>query len=133
MTKEDFAHFKYLVVDDDDLARDLIGATLGRVGATQVMFAEDAVTAFRMAQQHQPDFILLDIYMPEVDGWALLDRVRQVLPQVVVVMVTGSRHSEDFNQSLDQRVDGFCVKPVMPQVMEKALINARQRRLAAAR
>jgi CheY-like chemotaxis protein len=132
MTKDDFAKFKYLVVDDDDLARDIIAVTLGRIGATQILFAEDATTALHMAQQHRPDFILLDIYMPDVDGWTLLDQVRHVLPQVVAVMVTGSRHGEDFTQSLDQRADGFCVKPVMPQVMEKALTNARHRRLAAA-
>jgi CheY-like chemotaxis protein len=133
MKKNDIGKFSYLVVDDDDLSRDVIGATLARIGATQVLFAEDAKTAFRMVQQHRPDFILLDIYMPDIDGWALLDRVRQVLPQVAVVMVTGSRQSADFTQSMEQRVDGFCVKPVLPDVMEKALIAARIRRQAAGR
>jgi CheY-like chemotaxis protein len=128
MTNIDIGKFSYLVVDDDDLAREVIGATLTRIGATQVLFAEDAKSAFRMAQQHRPDFILLDIYMPDMDGWALLEKVRLVLPQVAVLMVTGSHQRTDFTQSMEQQVDGFCVKPVMPDVMEKALITARRRR-----
>jgi DNA-binding NarL/FixJ family response regulator len=68
--------------------------------------------------------------MPEIDGWAFLERVRQVLPQVAVIMVTGSHHQADFSQSMEQRVDGFCIKPVMPDVMVKTLINARARRAA---
>jgi CheY-like chemotaxis protein len=130
MTKDDIGKFSYLVVDDDEFARDVLGSTLGRIGATQVFYAGDAKTAFRMAQQHRPDFIMLDIYMPEIDGWAFLERVRQVLPQVAVIMVTGSHHQADFSQSMEQRVDGFCIKPVMPDVMVKTLINARARRAA---
>jgi CheY-like chemotaxis protein len=133
MTKNDIGKFSYLVVDDDELSREVIGATLARIGATQILFAADAKTALRLAQQNRPDFILLDIYMPEVDGWALLDKVRQTLPQAAVLMVTGSHQGADFTQSMEQRVDGFCVKPVMPDVMEKALINAKRRKQASGR
>jgi len=128
MANNEIGKFSYLVVDDDELSREVIGGTLNRLGANTVFFAEDAKTALRMAQQHRPDFVLLDIYMPEVDGWMLLDQLRQLLPLVAVVMVTGSRHPEDFTQSMDQRVDGYCVKPVMPDVLEKCLLSAWRRR-----
>jgi two-component system copper resistance phosphate regulon response regulator CusR len=131
MTKNDIGTFSYLVVDDDDMSRDVIGATLTHIGATQVFFAEDASAALHMAQQHRPDFVLLDIYMPEVDGWGLLEQLRRVVPQAAVLMVTGSRQQGDFLQSMQERVDGFCIKPVLPDVMTKALINARLRRPSA--
>lgn len=130
MTKNEIGQYSYLVVDDDEFARDVLGGTLDSLGATQVFYASDAKTAFRMAQQHRPDFIMLDIYMPEIDGWALLERLRQVLPKVAVIMVTGSRQSADFTQSMAQRVDGFCIKPVMPDVLLKALVKARPNRAA---
>lgn len=128
MANNEIGKFSYLVVDDDELSREVIGGTLNRLGANTVFFAEDAKTALRMAQQHRPDFVLLDIYMPEVDGWMLLDQLRQLLPPVAVLMVTGSRHPEDFTQSMDQRVDGYCVKPVMPDVLEKSLLSAHRRK-----
>jgi DNA-binding NarL/FixJ family response regulator len=128
MTNNDIQKYSYLIIDDDELARDVLSNTLNFIGATQLFFAEDAATAYRLAQQHRPDFILLDIYMPEVDGWALLDQLRQVAPQAAIVMVTGSHQQADFAQSMQQRVDGFCIKPVMPDVMRKSLINARRRK-----
>jgi DNA-binding NarL/FixJ family response regulator len=128
MPSIDLNKCSFLVVDDDDLARDVIGNTLNFIGATQVFFAEDGASAYRLAQANQPDFVLLDLYMPELDVWDLLKKLRQVLPRAAMLMVTGSHRNADFIESLHQQVDGFCIKPVMPDVMEKALIGARQRR-----
>ncbi len=131
MPQNKLNQFKYLVVDDDNMASDLIGSTLNHLGAQQIVFAEDGPNALRLAQQQRPDFILLDLYLPEEDGWVLLDQLRRVAPQAAVVMVTGSLLTSDFMQSMEQRVDGYCIKPVMPDVMEKALVNARKRKSAA--
>lgn len=131
MTKMDLNRFKYLVVDDDSLASDLLGSTLNHLGAQQIGFAVDGPNALRLAQQQRPDFILLDLYLPEVDGWALLEQLRRVAPQAAVVMVTGSHLTADFRQPMQQRADGYCIKPVMPDLMEKALHNARKRKSAA--
>ncbi len=128
MTNHQLDKFSYLIVDDDDLACDLMTSTLHRLGASQVHVANAADRALQLAQQHRPDFILLDIYMPEVDGWTLLDQLRQLLPPAAVLMVTGSRYPEDFTYSVDQRAHGYCIKPVMPDVLEKSLLNAYQRR-----
>ena len=128
MTPKDLGKYRYLVVDDDDISRELIGGTLTGIGATHVFLADGAHAAVQMAKQHQPDFILLDIYMPDVDGWTLLIQLRQVLPQAVVIMVTGSHQVADFWHSMEQHADAFCIKPVMPDVMEKTMLNALQNR-----
>ncbi len=130
MTKTELSECSYLVVDDDDLQCEFVSAVLERIGATQVFTANDADRACSLAQQHKPDFVLLDIYMPQVDGWALLDRLRRIQPGIVAIMVTGSHTPADFGKSMDQRVDGFCIKPVLPDIMRKTLGNARKRRLA---
>jgi len=131
MNRQEASQFSFMVVDDDDLSCDLLGSTLNRLGAEKIVFAQDAAAAKRLAQQHRPDFILLDLYMPEADGWAVLGQLRQVAPQAVVVMVTGSHLTADFRQSMEERVDGYCIKPVMPDLMEKVLDNARARRMGA--
>ncbi len=128
MNRQEVCQFSYLVVDDDPVASELLGSTLSHMGAERMFFAPDAAVALRLAQQHRPDFILLDLYMPEVDGWTALDQLRQVAPQAAVVVVTGSHQTADFMQSMDERVDGYCIKPVLPDLMEKALTNARARR-----
>jgi len=131
MATQDLDPFSFLVVDDDPLASDLLGSTLAHMGARNLFFAQDAAAAQQLAQQHRPDFILLDLYMPDVDGWAALEHLRRAAPQAAVVVVTGSHFTADFMQSMDERVDGYCIKPVMPDLMAMVLTNARARRSLA--
>ena len=133
MTTDEISNSSFLIVDDDDFSLEVMRNVLVNLGATRISSAMDGDTAIRLAQQLRPDFILLDIYMPDTDGWAVLDQLRQVLPQVVVVMVTGSVLPGDFTKSMDHRVDGYCIKPVSPEIMHKTLASARQRRFGARR
>ena len=128
MTKAELSQCSYLVVDDDEFQRDIVTTVLERIGGTRIFSAGDSDSACKLAQQHKPDFVLLDIYMPKVDGFALLDQLRRIHPALVVIMVTGSHAPADFNKSLDRRVDGFCIKPVLPDIMLKTLSNARLHR-----
>ncbi len=133
MTEDEIGKFSYLIVDDDDFSHEVLTGVLASLGAKQINSAMDGESALRLARQLRPDFILLDIYMPNIDGWAVLDQLRSALPQVVVVMVTGSVLPADFNKSMNQRVDGYCIKPVLPEILRKTLVNASSRRQAARR
>lgn len=133
MADNDIGNCSYLIIDDDDFSQDVMTSVLNGLGASQISSAMDGETALRLARQLRPDFILLDIYMPGIDGWAVLDQLRQILPTVAVVMVTGSVQPADFTKSMDQRVDGYCIKPVMPGILHKTLSSARLRRQAAVR
>ena len=118
----------FLVVDDDEFSREFIVNVLKHIGVTHCHTAHDAETALRLAKQFRPDFVLLDIYMPEVDGWALLEKLRREAPSMVTLMITGSVRPEDFKKSLDKHVDGFCIKPVRADLLERSLIQARNSR-----
>lgn len=133
MTEDEIGKFSYLIVDDDDFSHEVLTGVLASLGAKQINSAMDGESALRLARQLRPDFILLDIYMPNIDGWAVLDQLRSALPQVVVVMVTGSVLPADFNKSMDQQVDGYCIKPVLPEILRKTLVNASSRRQATRR
>ncbi|HOE40035.1 MAG TPA: response regulator [Rhodoferax sp.] len=132
MTEQDIKDFSYLIVDDDDFSLEIMTNVLICLGVNRIHTAQDAALAYRLAQQYRPDFVLLDIYMPGLDGWALLDQLRQLLPKIVVIMVTGSILPADFTKSMDQRVDGYCIKPVSSSIMSKSLMRAWQRRQLAA-
>lgn len=132
MNDINFAHDSFLVVDDDAFSRDVIFSVLAHLGVTKVYEAEKGEDALRLARQHRPDFVLLDIYMPQTDGWTLLGQLRREVPAAAVIMVTGSGMTTDFRKSMDACVDGFCIKPVSCDIMQKTLTQARLRRQGAA-
>jgi CheY-like chemotaxis protein len=125
MTDSNLGQSTYLVVDDDEFSREFIVGVLAHLGCNNVQCATDSETAIRLARQHKPDFVLLDIYMPEVDGWTFLSQLRKTMPNAVVIMITGSGKPADFKKSMAQTVDGYCIKPVSPGVMQRALEGAR--------
>jgi CheY-like chemotaxis protein len=129
-TSPDLAGASYLVVDDDEFAFEVLAGSLATLGAQKVHYAADAAAAERLARQLRPEFVLLDIYMPEQDGWGLLQRLRQSAPQATVLMVTGSSKPADFGRALKELADGYCVKPVLPNVLQQALLAAYKNRHA---
>lgn len=118
----------FLVVDDDEFACDVITSVLMHLGATRISCATDGDTALRLAAELRPDFVLLDIYMPKADGWTLLGQLRRACPQAAIIMVTGSGMQADFLKSIDEHADGFCIKPVASDIMQRALLGAQRRR-----
>lgn len=129
MTPDDLAQCTYLVVDDDEIAGDVVVSVLQRIGATRIYRADSGDKALSLAGTLRPDFVLLDIYMPETDGWKTLERLRSSVPSAAVLMITGSIRPQDFRQSMDRHVDGYCIKPVLPGILQNALVQAALRRL----
>jgi two-component system response regulator AdeR len=128
MVDNELAQNTYLVVDDDEFSREFIGGVLAHLGCNNVHCAADSESAIRVARLHKPEFVLLDIYMPEVDGWTFLGHLRKTLPSALVIMITGSGKVADFRKSMTETVDGYCVKPVSPGVLQRALTSAKLRR-----
>jgi DNA-binding response OmpR family regulator len=100
---------KVLVVDDDEVVRALVGALLQRAGH-QVLSAQDGRAALRVLFRERVDLVLLDIDMPELDGWQTLDRVREV-SDVPVLMLTAQDQELDKVRALRSGADDFVVKP----------------------
>ena len=64
-----------LVVDDEDMTRQMIAMFL-KMDGLDTIEAEDGVEALKQVSKHQPDAIILDVMMPEMDGWEFLQRLR---------------------------------------------------------
>ena len=116
-----------LVVDDQAIARDLYVAVLAE-GFT-VLQATNGREALRQFHAHRPDVVLLDITMPEMDGFETLSRIRD-LSAVPVIMVTA--HGEDAHvvRGLDAGADDYIVKPIRPSQLA-ARVRAAVRGAAA--
>ena len=68
---------KVLIVDDDDDIREITGVALELVGGWQVVDTDRGMTALRLAVDEQPDLVLLDVMMPDLDGPATFRRLHE--------------------------------------------------------
>ena len=105
------SHSSVLVIDDDQALRGLFTTLLGKQGF-EVDTAEDGRVAFDQIHRHNYSVILLDLMMPAVNGFELLDRLERDSPALLekVIVMTGA--SQRSIQNLDtSRVWGMIRKP----------------------
>lgn len=106
---------KILTIDDDININRIIEHTFEESGA-QVFSANNGLDGLRLLYKHQPDLVILDVLMPEMDGWQVCQQIRQ-LTDVPVIMLTALKSDQEIIQGLDVGADDFISKPFNPQVL----------------
>ena len=103
---------KILVIDDDDSVNELIKINLELAGYN-VISAKDGITGFAAAKQEQPDLIVLDVMMPDVDGYTVAKRIREnpIIKDPPIIMLTALGMLENKAKGFDIGVDDYLVKP----------------------
>jgi len=101
---------KILVVDDKQMMRDSVGATLQRAGFNAVA-AGDGATALKMVGKHRPAAVVTDLKMPEMDGLQLLGKLKQADDQLPVVLMTAYGTVADAVQAMKDGAFDFVQKP----------------------
>jgi len=100
---------RILVVDDDDDIRGLLRALLERAGH-EVSEAPDGRAGLRELYAGSPDLVILDVAMPGLDGWATLERIREVT-DTPVLMLTARDAEVERVRGLTSGADDYVVKP----------------------
>jgi DNA-binding response OmpR family regulator len=103
------ARVRILVVDDDVDIRQLLRELLERIGYT-VDEAEDGKTALRKLFANAPSLVILDVTMPELDGYQTLERIRD-LSDVPVLMLTARTQELEKVRGLSAGADDYVAKP----------------------
>ena len=105
---------KILVIDDDRLTVTLLEKLLINHGYTKVMGITDSRNAIGTCAAFEPDLILLDLMMPEVDGYAILEALRTDVSErfLPVVILTGDITEEARGRALEAGATDFLIKPV---------------------
>jgi len=98
-----------LVIDDEDDLRMLLEVRLKRAGY-RVVTASDGKDGLRLFYEASPDLVLLDVAMPVMDGWQVLERLREV-SDVPVVMLTAAAQERDKVMGLKNGADDYITKP----------------------
>jgi DNA-binding response OmpR family regulator len=116
---------RILVVDDEGDIRELLRELLGRAGH-EVVEAPNGSEALKLFYSEQPDFVILDVQMPILDGWETLARIREV-SDVPVLMLTARAEELDKVRGLRAGADDYLTKPFGRQEL-LARVSANLRR-----
>jgi len=107
---------KILVVDDDADLRGLIAFAL-RQGGYLVLEAPDGPTGLAAFAEEKPDLVLLDVNMPRLNGFQVLERIRASGSAKPVMMLTVRSAEEDQVRGLDLGADDYLPKPFSPKTL----------------
>jgi len=114
-----------LAVDDEEPILKLLRVNLTRDGY-EVVTASNGESALELLQEHTPDLVLLDIMMPDLDGFEVLDLIRR-RSDIPVIMLTARSEKETVRDTLNLGADDYVTKPFSMQVLA-ARIRAKLRR-----
>ena len=117
-TRPAIAPKRILIVDDDALVRSSLAAVLECEGY-EVFEAVDGCTAVKAAVEHRPDLVLLDLNMPNMDGWTAFNKLEQTRPLVPVIVITARPHQ--YKHAVRLGVDAFMEKPLNFPVLLHAI------------
>jgi two-component system OmpR family response regulator len=101
---------RLLVVDDEPHIAQLV-ATVARYEGWQAMVAHDGSTALSAAKEFNPDIVVLDLMLPDLDGFTVLDRLRAAEAALPVVFLTARDGTADRVTGLTRGGDDYLVKP----------------------
>jgi CheY-like chemotaxis protein/anti-sigma regulatory factor (Ser/Thr protein kinase) len=116
---------RILVADDNQNAAKLLAMCLAAQGNV-VRIAFDGLAAVRIAAEFRPEVALLDIGMPQLDGYETARRIRKEPwgKEIVLAALTGWGQEDDKRRARDAGFDHHFVKPVEPSVLQQLLDNS---------
>ena len=117
---------RILLVDDHLLFRKGLAQLLDAQPDFEVVGeATDGLEAVEQAHQLRPDLALMDIRMPNCDGFEATRRIKAQMPEVLVVMLTVSEDERDLTKAIRYGADGYLLKDLMPETLFQQLRGLR--------
>ena len=111
-------HNRVLIADDDPTVRGSLAAVLESEGF-EVDEARNGIEAVTRAIQHAPDLVLLDLNMPNADGWTAFSQLDRVTPLLPVIVITA--RPNQYQEAVRLGVDGFMEKPLNIPILVNAV------------
>ena len=119
--------FRVMVIDDDPSVRDYMEALVSRQGY-RVYAAADGEHALGQLDDVRPDLVTLDVVLPGMDGLETLRRIKQRMPEVPVVMLSGHGQARNIVEAMRLGATDFLRKPFEVEELELAFQKALEKR-----
>jgi DNA-binding NtrC family response regulator len=118
-----------LVIDDEEVMRDVLSSLLGQAGY-EVVLAQDGLAGLALARQRDFDAVVLDLMLPEMSGLDVLEELKRIDPDLVVLMITAYASLETAITAMRRGAFDYVAKPFKHEEVLHILHNGlRQRRL----
>eukprot|EP00271_Cylindrocystis_brebissonii_P007056 TRINITY_DN2017_c0_g1_i1.p1 TRINITY_DN2017_c0_g1~~TRINITY_DN2017_c0_g1_i1.p1 ORF type:complete len:947 (+),score=148.27 TRINITY_DN2017_c0_g1_i1:746-3586(+) len=126
--REDWSTLRVLVVEDNEVNRMVACRMLRHMGLPLYDVAEDGVKCVEACRKQRYDIVLMDLHMPEMDGFEATKEIRKLLPselpggaQPLIVAVTAGVLSQERERCKSAGMDAFLTKPLRPKDLESML------------
>jgi CheY-like chemotaxis protein len=100
-----------LIAEDEESNFRYLELVLAKTNAT-VLWAEDGVQAIEISKQQQPDLILMDIKMPNMDGLEATREIKKLYPEIPIIAQTAYAMENDEYMSLEAGCNSYLAKPI---------------------
>ena len=122
---------KLLIVDDEEHIREGLKKLSTSLGF-EVYTSDDGITGCEDFRKVQPDLVILDIYMPRMNGLMVMHKMKEIDPDCPIILITGFLHYELLIQRRGIRPDGFILKPFKLQTVAELMVELVEKRMAIA-
>lgn len=115
-----------LIVEDEDILREIVKDYLLNEGY-EVLEAKDGIQALSIFEENEVDLLILDIMLPELDGWSVCRRIRKT-SNVPIIMLTARVDEDDTLLGFELGADDYVTKPYSPPILlarVKRLVESR--------
>lgn len=111
---------KILYVEDEAEAREALGKYLKRRFG-KIYTAVDGQDGLDSFQEHRPDVVIADLYMPRMDGLEMIREMRKIYPDIYVVVTSALEDVGVILKSVDAGINKYLIKPIQPEELIHAL------------
>lgn len=120
---------KLLIVDDEKLTRNGLKSSIdwSSLQISELYEAENGIEGIRLASQHHPEIILTDVRMPQMDGIQMAKKIRDILPDTIVIFMSGYSDKEYLKAAIQLNAVNYVEKPLNPLEIKDAVYEAVKR------
>ncbi len=122
---------KIMLVDDSRTIRNIQKNVLARLGHTDIMEAGDGLEALQLLKNEQPDLILIDWNMPNMDGITLVHEIRSNDTELPLIMCTTEAEKSRVLEALKAGVNNYIVKPFSTETLAEKIQQTMEKVQAA--